>query len=55
MSGSEGVEIEEHEAGSDGGEDSSSLQLSTADGECFLLYTMSTTHCTHYCDSDTCL
>ena len=53
MSGSEGVEMEEHEAGS--GEDSSSLQLTTADGECVLLYTVNTTHCTHYCDSDTCL
>ena len=55
MSGSEIVEIEEHEPGSDGGEDPSSFQLNTADGECVLLYTMNTTHCTHYCDSDTCL
>ena len=53
MSGSEGVEMEEHEAGSGGGEDPSSLQLTTADGECVLLYTLNTIHCTHYCDSDT--
>ena len=56
MSGSEGVETEEHKAGSGGGgEDPSSLELSTADGECVLLYTLNTTHCTHYYDSDTCL
>ena len=36
VSGSEGVEMEEHEAGSGGGEDPSSLQLTTADGECVL-------------------
>ena len=52
VSGLEGVE---HEAGSGGGEDPSSLELTTADGECVLLYTVNTTHCTHYCDSDTCL
>ena len=55
VSGSECVEMEEHEAGSGGGEDLSSLELTTADGECVLLYTVNTTHCTHYCDSDTCL
>ena len=34
MSGSVGVEMEEHTPGSDGGEDPSSvLQLTTADGE----------------------
>ena len=30
------------------GEDLSSLQLTTADGEC-VLYIVNTTHCTHYC------
>ena len=30
-------------------------QLTIADGECILLYTVNNTHCTHYCDSDTCL
>ena len=57
MSGS-GVDVEKHEAGSVGDEDPSSHQLTvntTADGECVLLYTVNTTHCTHYCDSDTCL
>ena len=49
VSDSEGIEMEEHEA------DPSSLQLTTTDGECVLLYTVNTTHCTHYCDSDTCL
>ena len=29
------------------------LQLTTADGECVFLYTVNTTNCTHYCDSDT--
>ena len=48
MSGSEGAEMEGREAGSGGGEDPSSLQLTTADGECVLLYTVNTTHCTHY-------
>ena len=47
VSGSEGVEMEEHEAGSSGGEDPSSFQLTTADSECVLLYTVNTTHCTH--------
>ena len=28
----------------------SSGQLSTTDGEYLILYTVSTTHCTHYCD-----
>ena len=35
-----GVEIEEQEAGSGGGEDPSSLQLTTADGECVLMCTV---------------
>ena len=30
----DGVQMEEHEAGSGGGEDPSSFQLTTADGEC---------------------
>ena len=47
MSGSEGAEIEEHEAGSGGGENSSSLELTTADGECVLLYNVNTTHCSY--------
>ena len=55
VSGSESVEMEEDGAGSDGGDSPSSLQLTPADGECVLLYTVNTTHCTHYCDSDTCL
>ena len=57
MSGSEGVDMEEHEAVSCDSEDSSPLQLSTTDGECVLLYTVNATHCTHCCadDSDTCL
>ena len=55
VSGSQGVEMEEHEAGSGGSEDPSSLELNTADGECVLLYTVNTTHCAHYCNSDTCL
>ena len=56
VSGSEGVQMEEHEPGSGGGDDPSSLELTTADGECVLLYTaVNTTNCTHYCDSDTCL
>ena len=51
------VEMEKHEPGSGtgGGEDPSLIQLTTADGKCVLLYTVTTTHCTHYCDSDTCL
>ena len=53
MSGSEGVEMKEHEADSGGGEDPSSLQLTPADGECVLMYTVNTTHCTHYCEGDT--
>ena len=45
MSGSERVEMEEHEAGSGGGgEDPSLLQLTTADGECVL----APVHCEHY-------
>ena len=55
VSGSEDVEMEEYKPGGGGGEDPSSLQLTTADGECVLLYTVNTTHRTHYCDSDTCL
>ena len=55
MSGSVGVQMEEHEPSSGSGDDPSSLELTTADGECVLLYTVNTTHCTHYCDSDTCL
>ena len=47
MSGSEGVDMEEHEVVSCGGEDPSPLHLTTADGECVLLYTVNTTHCTH--------
>ena len=43
MSGSEGVEMEEHEPGSGGGEDPSSLQLTADDGECVLRI-----HCEHY-------
>ena len=50
MSGSEGMEMEEHEVGSGGGEDPTSFLLTTADGECVLLYTVNTIHCTHYCD-----
>ena len=38
-----------------GGEDPALIQLAADDGECVLLYTVNTTHCTHYCDSDTCL
>ena len=53
VSGSEGVKMKDHEGGS--GEDLSSLELTQDDGECVLLYTVNTTHCTHYCDSDTCL
>ena len=52
---SETLGIEERDTGSGGGEDPSSLQLTQDDGECVLLYTVNTTHCTHYCDSDTCL
>ena len=52
---SETRSMEEHDAGNGGGEDSSPLQLTADDGECVLLYTVNTTHCTHYCDSDTCL
>ena len=44
VSGSEGVEMAEHEADSGGGEDPSSLQLTTADGECVL----APVHCEHY-------
>ena len=56
MSGSVGVQMEEHEPSSGSGDDPSSLELTTADGECVLLYTaVNTTNCTHYCDSDTCL
>ena len=40
---------------SGGGEDPALIQLAADDGECVLLYTVNTTHCTHYCDSDTCL
>ena len=47
-----GSEIEPGRGGV--GEDPSSLELATADGEC-VLYTVNTTHCAHYCDSDTCL
>ena len=49
------VKIKEHEADSGVYEDLSSFQLTTADSECVLLYTVNTTHCIHYCDSDTCL
>ena len=53
VKGSEGVEMEKHQAGSDGGEDPSSLQLTTADGECVLLYTVNTTYyCSQACGTD---
>ena len=55
VSGSEGVEMEDYDTNTGIGSSKDPSSLTTDDGECVLLYTVNTTHCTHYCDSDTCL